>query len=158
MKNMMKVFKTVDKDTANEVRSLGLGSGVSFEKNPAKQETTSKKNSDGAGDNVFLMDPLNGFTTMYLEGAGGQSWQYHEQWLYLYRKDEKGEIKPWEPKPDLTCSPFGLYRAIYSWWEDTKEIFGNLTNMLDKVRIGLLGGILLGLAFMIIMVASEIGK
>ncbi len=172
MNNRMKAFATAARDTEAEVKSL-LSSGSVFEKvpqvpppsapnlsTPPSSPSLPKFNKKNPidGHNAFVMDPVGGFGTMKMAIVTGRPWEYHGQRMCLYKKTKDGKLEPWEPKPDLTCSPFGLYRAIYAWWEDTKEIFGNLSNVLDKVRIGLLGGILLGMAFMIIMVASEIGK
>lgn len=104
---------------------------------------------------ILLFGP-KGYSLSTISNPEGKPWDYNGKQVYLYKIDDATkEPVHFEPEPDIVWSPFSLYRLIYSWWPLEKKIFPKRGGLMDKVRIGLLGGIMLGMAFLVIMAGGS---
>jgi hypothetical protein len=78
-------------------------------------------------------------------------WEYNGNWLYLYKRiDDK--LEPYEPEADMSVPPDELYRVLRIPWPLVRKVFGRDSKTLERVKTGLMIGIMGALLFFIYLI------
>lgn len=115
-----------------------------------------KKTETKNQNNIFVLDPEKGYGPEYIENPKGLRWEYHGQWLYLYKRQD-GVLTPYEPTANMEAPPEELYRVLRGWWPLVRAVFAQSNRWLDKVQTGLWIGILVVLLFFVYLIFSSMG-
>ena len=106
--------------------------------------------------NTLVIDLEKGFDLEHIKKPEGPKWLYGDRYVHLMVRHADDKLAVLMAPQGMDEPPERLYRALH-WDEIVKPLFGKKSDWLEKLKIGLLVGLFVGILFFIFLILSSMG-